>query len=361
MHGGLVDKKLPARPNLDHLRRQAKILLAQLNDGEAAAVQAFVEHLPEARRMTAAAACAAGFRLADAQSVVARQTGFASWPALSRHVQELRGLEGEWRLASLEVDGAPMPAGMLSHTRLLFDGDRFRTESPEANYEGVFTIDVEATPAQIDIEFVEGPEAGNTCCGIYELNGDRMTLCLGLAGASRPAGFVTTHGSGHALESLRRVSAERPANVTGGTPPPAPSGPPAAREDRSTFDVTMTPLLRRMEGEWIPVHLVQNGKAMPAQWLSFGSRTTVGNEVKVVFGGQVMVHAKVRVDEAASPIAIDYLNLDGKQGGTVSRGIMEWVGDEVRILMPAAGQSRPADFSEEPAGSTLSRWRRRVP
>src|SRR6476469_3877717 len=110
MHGGLVAKKLPARPNLDHLRRQAKILLAQLKDGDPAAVRAFLDHLPEARRMTASAARSAGFRLADAQSVVARQTGFASWPALSRHVQELRGLEGEWRLASLEVDGAPMPA-----------------------------------------------------------------------------------------------------------------------------------------------------------------------------------------------------------------------------------------------------------
>ena len=87
----------------------------------------------------------------------------------------------------------------------------------------------------------------------------------------------------------------------------------------------------------------------------------MGNEVKVVFGGQVMVHAKVRVDETASPIAIDYLNLDGKQAGTVSRGIMEWVGDEVRILMPAAGQPRPADFSVELAAGTLSRWRRRKP
>jgi uncharacterized protein (TIGR03067 family) len=355
-----VSKKLPARPNLDHLRRQAKTLLADLNDGKPAAAKAFIDHLPEARGLNAAAVRAAGFRLADGQSVIARQAGFASWPALSRHVQELRRLEGEWQVASLEVDGAPMPGQMLSQTRLLFDGDRFRTESPEANYEGVFTIDVEATPAQIDIEFVEGPEAGNTCYGLYELNGDRMTLCLGLAGASRPSAFVTTRGSGHALENLRRVSAERPADVTGGTAPPALSGAPPVREDPSAFDVAMTPLLRRMEGEWIPVHLVRDGKAMPPQWLSFGSRTTVGNEVKVVFGGQAMVHAKVRVDEAASPIAIDYLNLDGKQAGTVSRGIMEWVADEVRILMPASGQPRPADFSVELADGTLSQWRRRA-
>jgi len=82
-----------------------------------------------------------------------RQTGFASWPALSRHVQQLRDLEGEWRFVSLEVDGAQMPAEMLSHSRVLIDGDRFRTESPEAIYEGMFTIDVEATPPQIDMEF----------------------------------------------------------------------------------------------------------------------------------------------------------------------------------------------------------------
>ena len=88
-------KKLPARPNLDHLRRQAKTLLSQLKDGETIAVRAFIDHLPDARTMSVAAVRAAGFRLADAQSVVARQTGFGSWPALSRHVQQLRALEGD--------------------------------------------------------------------------------------------------------------------------------------------------------------------------------------------------------------------------------------------------------------------------
>lgn len=329
-------RKLPARPNLDHLRGQAKTRLAQLKKGKGGA----------------------SLRLAEAQTIVAREAGFASWPALKRHVEELRSLEGEWRIASLEVDGAAMPAPLVTQMRLLFDGDRFRTESPEANYEGVFTIDVDATPAQIDIAFVEGPEAGNTCHGIYELNGDEMRLCLGLAGASRPRAFVTTQGSGHALERLHRVSAERPANVTGGTPPPT-EAVAIEREEPSAFDVTMTPLMRRLEGEWIPVHLVRDGKAMPDQWLSFGSRTAVGNEVKVVFGGQTMVHARVRIDETATPMAVDYLNLDGKAAGSVSRGIMDWVGDEVRFLIAGPGQPRPADFSVNLTTGTLSQWRRR--
>ena len=85
----------------------------------------------------------------------------------------------------------------------------------------------------------------------------------------------------------------------------------------------------------------------------------MGNEVTVVFGGQVMVHAKIRIDERETPAAVDYLNLDGPQAGTVSRGIMEWVGDEVRFLMAGSGQPRPTDFSVPLGTGTLSQWRRR--
>ena len=326
--------KLPARPNLEHLRGQAKALLPKLKKRQARA------------------------RLADAQLAVARECGFTSWPALTRHVEALRSLEGEWRFASLEIDGSAVPRGALAHSRILFDGDRFRSESPEATYEGVFTIDVEASPARIDIEFVEGPEAGNWSYGVYELNGNALTLCLGLVGAARPAAFATSRGSGHALEKLRRVSASRPAGVTGGTPQP-PSEPAKGEPvDPASFDVPMTPLLRRLEGEWIAVELAMDGTPMAAEWLSFGSRTASGNEMKVVFGGQTMVHAKVRVDERATPLAIDYLHLSGRHAGRVSLGIMEWIGDEARFLIAAPGQPRPATFDDAVKG-TLSRWRRK--
>ena len=360
MHGGTVSKsKLPSRPHLDHLRRQAKTLLAELKQGEPNAIKAFVDHLPEAKRMTADAVRAAGFRLADAQSVVARQTGFASWPGLSHHVHELRSLEGEWRFASLEIDAHPVPAAALTHSRMLIDGDRFRMESPEATYEGIFTIDVEATPPQIDIDFIEGPEAGSRCEGIFELAGDDLRMCLGLVGKSRPTAFATSPGSGQALERLRRASAARPADVTGGTPsalaPPSAVDPAAA----SAFEVRMTELLRKLEGAWVPTELVMDGKPMPEQWLAMGSRTGTGNEVKVMFGGQTMLHAKIRIDEQTEPTAVDYLNLAGKHAAAVSLGIMEWVGDEVRFLIMPAGEPRPTTFTSPPGASTLSRWRRR--
>jgi uncharacterized protein (TIGR03067 family) len=328
-----VAKKLPARPNLEHLRGQAKTLLTTLK-----------------RRNK-------GARLADAQLDVARDWGFKSWPALTRHVEQLRALEGEWRFTGLEIEGTPVPPATLTQSRILIDGDRFRSESPEATYDGIFTIDVEASPARIDIAFVEGPEAGNASLGLFVLDGDALTFCLGLAGSSRPSSFAPKPGSGHALSRLRRASAARPDGVTGGTAqPPEPEG---ERADPASFDIAMTPLLRRLEGEWIAVELVRHGKAMPPEWLTYGSRTAAGNEVKVVFGGQTMVHAKVRLDESASPVAVDYLNLQGRQAGTLTRGIMEWIGDEVRFLMAGPGEPRPHGFDADVQKGTLSRWRRK--
>src|SRR4051794_20067858 len=101
-----MTRTLTSRPNLDHFRGQAKTLLAELRAGDPAAARTFIEHLPKAHGLSAARARSAGFRLADAQSVVARRSGFPSWPALVRHVERLRALEGEWSFESLQVDGA---------------------------------------------------------------------------------------------------------------------------------------------------------------------------------------------------------------------------------------------------------------
>ena len=185
---------LPARPHLDHLRRQAKTLLAAVKSGDAQAIATLREFLPSAQGMSDAAILAAGFRLADAQSAVARQSGFASWPSLSRHVEQLRSLEGEWSFASLEVDGAAMPVTGMA--KLLIDGDRFRMESPGATYEGVFNIEVEAEPHHIDIEFIEGPEAGNWNYGIFRLHGDQLEICPTCRGSPRRPHFAPRVAAG---------------------------------------------------------------------------------------------------------------------------------------------------------------------
>ena len=57
-----MSRDLPERPNLDHLKKQAKAVLRKLREQNAAAT------------------------LADAQHAVAREYGFASWPKLKAHL-----------------------------------------------------------------------------------------------------------------------------------------------------------------------------------------------------------------------------------------------------------------------------------
>jgi uncharacterized protein (TIGR03067 family) len=353
-------RQLPARPNLEHLRTQAKALLTKLREGDAQAARTFAEHLPDATKLSPKQVRERGYRLADAQAVIARKTGFAAWPGLARHVDRLRSMEGTWAFRSLETDGQPMPADMLAGSHLLLDGDRFRMESAEATYEGIFTIDVETEPHRIDIDFVEGPESGNRCEGLFQLDGDQLTICLGLAGSTRPERFSTAPGSGHALEVLVRTQVARPAGVDGGTQPAAAPQPP--REIVvGDFATALTPNVEKLQGVWEPLELVTSGTPLQASYLPFGSRTNSGVETKVVFGGQMMLHAKMRFNEAATPCEVDYLNMMGKATGSISLGLFRWDGEEAVFCIGAPGKPRPSDFScDKGSNRTLSRWKRKI-
>ena len=73
---------LPSRPNLEHLKGQARNLQRQVRTGDRTALETVQAFHPR----PAAVEAGPGFPLADAQLVVARQYGFSSWPALRRHL-----------------------------------------------------------------------------------------------------------------------------------------------------------------------------------------------------------------------------------------------------------------------------------
>jgi ankyrin repeat protein len=77
---------LPARPNLDFEKKQAKALLKGYRDGDSAAIERMRARL-ETSRSTAPPT------LADAQFVIARERGFESWPKLKAHIESLRPLD----------------------------------------------------------------------------------------------------------------------------------------------------------------------------------------------------------------------------------------------------------------------------
>ncbi len=73
-----LTRTLPAHPDLDHLRRQAKTLLKDFLRGDAHAVAEVTRHYRGADVAT--------FALHDAQLVLARSYGYDSWPKLKAYV-----------------------------------------------------------------------------------------------------------------------------------------------------------------------------------------------------------------------------------------------------------------------------------
>jgi ankyrin repeat protein len=85
VHGGFV-KRIPVRPDPDHLKKQAKQLLADSRRGDPAAFERIRRHLPAAAGKSDAALSAMALRLHDAQSCLAREYGFPSWGDLTGFV-----------------------------------------------------------------------------------------------------------------------------------------------------------------------------------------------------------------------------------------------------------------------------------
>lgn len=104
----MAAKRLPARPDLEQYRRQAKSLRKALAAADPAALERLGQFHPRAGQ-------AGVTRLADAQLVVAREHGFASWPLFAAGIQSMTAqrtealpdsLACEQGTLALEIDGA---------------------------------------------------------------------------------------------------------------------------------------------------------------------------------------------------------------------------------------------------------------
>ena len=69
-------------PNLENLKKQAKLMLRWHREGHYPVAAKIREHLPRFLNVPDSEILAATFRLSDAQEMVARQQGFESWQAL---------------------------------------------------------------------------------------------------------------------------------------------------------------------------------------------------------------------------------------------------------------------------------------
>ncbi len=111
-----MSRDLPERANLEHLRKQAKRLLRDYQEGRTAAV--------ERLRSLAPVGHSGRPKLSDAQHAVAREYGFDGWPKMKDHVESLPGGSGavEVPISTIKADyTVESGSAVESHAFKLFE------------------------------------------------------------------------------------------------------------------------------------------------------------------------------------------------------------------------------------------------
>ena len=125
-------------------------------------------------------------------------------------------LEGNWKLIRTETKGN-LGAGLEYSKPGLFieDSKIFWTQDGKARGpKGDLTIDPSTSPKSIDVEITRGSYIGKKLLGIYELKGNKLTICWSEPGGEkRPTKFVTKTaiGAGATLETYQAEDGEKTA------------------------------------------------------------------------------------------------------------------------------------------------------
>jgi uncharacterized protein (TIGR03067 family) len=117
---------------------------------------------------------------------------------------DYKKFEGTWTFESVEVEGKAIPIAAFKDSKLILKGKDFTAIDTAGTLHGTYKLDASKSPRSIDVTFTDGPDAGKTMLGIYELKDDTYKVCIGMAEKPRPSGFVSRPSSGHVLETLKR-------------------------------------------------------------------------------------------------------------------------------------------------------------
>src|SRR5262249_24685263 len=91
--------------------------------------------------------------------------------------KEWKQLQGTWVALSAEENGKPKTS--LKGHLLTFDGDKFTIKSADGKvlYQGMFQLVPGKKVAGIDFQHTEGARKGQTCKGIFAVEGDTLKTC----------------------------------------------------------------------------------------------------------------------------------------------------------------------------------------
>jgi ankyrin repeat protein len=124
----MSDRELPARPNLEQYKKQAKDLVNDFSLGMSDALTRLKRHHPRFHKVSESEIRGAKVSWTDAQLVIAREYGFESWPKFAKHIETIDLIRSVGSLkdpvaAFIEVACAPRHtghgSGTLEHAQMI--------------------------------------------------------------------------------------------------------------------------------------------------------------------------------------------------------------------------------------------------
>ncbi len=100
-------------------------------------------------------------------------------------------LAGQWTPISAELGGNDYPVANFGGASLQMSGNSYNF----AGDTGTFTIVSNGSPSRMDIQGIEGPNAGHLIPALYQINGDQLNVSYQLGPGVRPTGFSSPVGS----------------------------------------------------------------------------------------------------------------------------------------------------------------------
>jgi uncharacterized protein (TIGR03067 family) len=113
------------------------------------------------------------FRAVALSLLVLFQSAQTAPPAADAAKKALDQIQGTWQVVTFNGENAP--AGVDVH--LTFTGDKYEQwANGTADERGSFKVNPATKPAAIDLMIAEGSDAGKLQLGVYEINGDTLSL-----------------------------------------------------------------------------------------------------------------------------------------------------------------------------------------
>lgn len=214
-----------------------------------------------------------------------------------------------------------------------------------------FTVDPSKTPNQIDFTFLDGPDKGKTCQGIYKFERESLWVCLTEPDAkvARPTRMAFSGGAKTSMLLLHKKRAAKTESTTADSPPVPSTAPvpPPQNAAAAKPAAAKHPLLEgtfnfeKLESEKWP--------AAPEDFQRW-QWTIRGEEITWTRPGHDAVKLSFTIDPSASPRHIDLTFLTGPDKGEKCQGIYFLSRHEIVICFhdPGANVGRPTNAVSKP-------------